>query len=190
MKYWLLIISLIPLVGMSRTELISKFDHQMHEKKVFQKNKISCTHCHNLENGKDNNLLMLSELEKFTFKKTFKQICHDCHQGDKDKEAPKTCYTCHNTPDKLGKIKPQSHEGGFWKNQHANQAKVEGNECQKCHSQNQCVKCHSSKNPVINNNHSRNYKYFHSIEARSNPQKCDTCHGTSYCIRCHVGGIK
>lgn len=176
--------------ALSRPEMIQKFDHQSHEQNVFQKRGVSCSDCHNLENQKDNQFSLLKELEKNTFKKSFKQICHQCHQNASEKQAPQTCYTCHNSPDKLQAIKPQSHLNSFWKSQHSIKAKVSSAECLNCHSQNQCIKCHTTRNPVSNNNHSRNYKNFHSIEARMSPQKCDTCHQGSFCIRCHVGGVK
>ncbi|MBV2167995.1 MAG: hypothetical protein KUL82_04730 [Bdellovibrio sp.] len=190
MMRWILIFAFLPMPLFARTGLIQKFDHQFHETKVFSQNKIKCSDCHNLEESRDQKMTPLEALARTTFKKSIKQICHDCHQGEKFPTAPKACYTCHDTQDRMLNIKPLNHQNAVWKSQHATQARADSSQCVNCHSVNQCSKCHSARNPVTNTNHSRNYKYFHSIEARMSPQKCDTCHNKSYCVRCHLGGVK
>lgn len=167
-----------------------KFDHQMHQEKVFSKDGIRCTSCHQVVETNSGQLQLTDVLLKGmgTFKKPLRQICHDCHQGGRSQTAPQTCYTCHDSQDKLVGVRPVSHQNGAWKSQHALQARSESQSCGTCHSNSQCLKCHASRNPVLPQNHSRNYRLFHSVEARMAPQKCDQCHTQLYCSRCHLGG--
>lgn len=181
---------LISLSCFGRSAVIQRYDHQLHEEKVFLKMKVKCSDCHQMQQSADGQLTVEAMLTKATFKKSLKNICHDCHQNQKIQEAPKECYTCHQSQEMMAVIKPQSHQNQNWKSQHSFQARNESSQCLNCHSQSQCVKCHSSRNPVMNVNHSRNYRYFHSVEARLSPQKCDTCHTKSYCVRCHLGGVR
>lgn len=185
-----LLLTLFSLGSYARTGLIEKYDHQFHEARVFVKNKIKCSDCHNMEETPGQKMSALEALSRSTFKKSLKQICHDCHQGNAYPEAPKACYTCHNTQERMTNIKPLNHQNVAWKNQHATQARADSSQCTDCHSLNSCVKCHSSRNPVTNVNHSRNYKFFHSIEARMSPQKCDSCHNKNFCVQCHLGGSR
>lgn len=192
MKIFILIL-FFSSISFGRTSVIQKYDHQMHEEKVFSKLKVKCADCHQVKEDNQGSLKLESALQQATFKKSLKNICHDCHQNQeviKSSGAPGECYTCHQSQDMMMAIKPQSHQNQSWKTQHAFQARTDSSQCLNCHSQSQCVKCHSTRNPVMNVNHSRNYKFFHSIEARMSPQKCDTCHTKSYCTRCHIGGVK
>lgn len=190
----LIYLSLFSISALARTNQIQRFDHKMHEDKVFAKTKTKCSECHNLKEsklaGSENDLVATESLSMLTFKKSLKSICHDCHQGGKVKDAPKTCYTCHSNQEQMLMIKPANHLGSSWTSQHASQARADSAQCADCHSNSQCIKCHASRNPINNVNHSRNYRYYHSIEARLRPQACDSCHVKSYCTRCHVGGTK
>lgn len=171
----------------SRTPLIGKFDHQFHEQKVFKPNNVSCSVCHNLNTSAATDFKATEELKDATFKKPIKQLCHDCHTGTTYPSAVKQCIFCHDTKERLLQIKPLSHENVAFKERHATEARAFGGQCLNCHTNTQCVKCHVTRNEVINQNHSRNYRYYHSIEARMSPHKCDTCHTQTFCIRCHVG---
>lgn len=177
--------------GFSNPALVQKFDHEFHETKVFSVREMKCQNCHNMaQTESQGKLSPLEALQYSTFRKPLKQICHDCHQNKAEAKAPQTCFTCHNSQERLLGIKPLSHKNGSWKSEHAATARADSSQCLNCHSPSQCVKCHSARNPIMNSNHSRNYKFFHSIEARMSPQKCDSCHTQNYCIRCHIGGGK
>jgi hypothetical protein len=181
----------LPSIVFANTGISSKFDHQFHVTNVFAKNNFQCSQCHNLENTNNGKLKATDLLESKTFKLSTKEMCHQCHQGSAYPSAPKECFTCHDTSERLQNIKPLDHQNINWKSgAHAGLARADSGSCMNCHTNNQCIKCHTSRNSVINQNHSKNYRYFHSIEARMNPAKCATCHTETYCIRCHLGGVK
>ncbi len=171
--------------------ILEKYDHEMHENKVFKENKIECSYCHNFEfSGKSYKAKLKSDIDKSTFVKPMKELCHSCHNNAETRfpKAPQTCFTCHRTLENLKSIKPQNHYGVDWNHNHSLNARVSDDSCVNCHSTSQCVKCHVGRDTVFQQNHSRNFRFYHSIEARFEPHKCDTCHTKNYCMNCHLGG--
>lgn len=172
-------------------KIAAKFDHEFHVTNVFAKNKVQCTLCHNFEKSGSGEYRPTEVLESKMFKLTNREMCHQCHQGTSYPTAPKTCFTCHNSNERLQSIKPINHQNANWRNgAHAGIARIDSASCLNCHSNSQCSTCHSERNTVMNQNHSKNYRYYHSIEARMNPSKCESCHTETYCIKCHLGGVK
>ncbi len=170
------------------SQIVEQFDHEFHKLKVFDPQKIDCTHCHTFNQNQSQQLITLNS-SKSIFNKSLKQICHECHQSPETKytNAPKECFFCHKNNDGLNKIKPINHKNVSWKNTHSMVAKVQGDQCFQCHQESSCTKCHSQRNDIQMNNHNRNFRFYHSIQARLQPQKCDTCHSTNFCTSCHQG---
>jgi hypothetical protein len=191
-RSFLVLFLIFPILALGQINPIAKkFDHQFHMANVFVKNNFQCSECHNIDLSKGKEFKINESLNLNTFKLKPREMCHQCHQGTAYPNAPKECFTCHNTTDKLEVIKPLSHQNANWKNgAHAGMARTDSATCLNCHNNNQCIKCHVGRNEVMNQNHSKNFRYFHSIEARMNPNKCESCHTETYCIRCHVGGVK
>jgi hypothetical protein len=174
--------------------MAKKFNHDMHDEKVFHPQQIKCNYCHNIELNSAGKFKANSNLDKATFQKPLKAICHECHKVEdkqfdpaKSGEAPKSCYTCHDSFEQISVIRPQSHQTKFWKSSHGLKARTESTSCMNCHSNSQCSTCHTQRNDVNQKNHLRNYRFFHSIEARMSPQRCDACHSKTYCTQCHLG---
>ncbi len=174
--------------------MIKKFDHNMHDTKVFIPKQIKCNHCHNVENSPAGKNIPNSSLKDSTFQKPLKAICHECHKvNDKEfkiensEKAPKSCYTCHDSFEKISAIRPKSHQSKLWQSSHGLDARAESSSCLNCHSNSQCSTCHAKRNTILPKNHSRNYRFYHSIEARMSPQRCDACHTKTYCTQCHLG---
>ena len=190
----LLPIFLFPVCVLAANPMIKKFNHEMHDQKVFVPNKIQCNSCHNLGQDSSGKYIANPSLEAATFQKPLKSICHDCHKVEEahydsksGEKAPKSCYTCHDSFEKISAIRPQSHISNFWKSSHGWKARTDGASCLNCHSNSQCSTCHTQRNDISQKNHMRNYRYFHSIEARLAPQRCDACHSKTYCTQCHLG---
>lgn len=170
--------------------ILSMFDHQLHERKVFGIQKIDCSRCHNFSLDPLTNKVMPSENLKFSsFNRPFKEICHSCHTGGEKaySAAPHACYTCHRRPENMSAIKPRDHENLAWKQAHSTAARAGGQLCMNCHMISQCVKCHLRRQDVEPINHSRNFRFYHSIQARAEPHRCDACHTNQYCVNCHLG---
>lgn len=196
MKYRFIFVGLILLVGFlvaSKSDadkiMYSRFSHEVHAQKVFGKDNITCSYCHNFKLDEGTGKITPNpNLTKSIFSKPLKDICHKCHQGTaKYPQAPKSCFNCHSSVDDLKAIKPQGHENIDWKRSHSIVARADGNYCMNCHVKAQCVKCHLRRTDLEFQNHSRNYRYTHSVEARMQPHRCDFCHSRSYCVRCHLG---
>lgn len=174
--------------------MIKKFNHDLHDEKVFVPNQIKCDSCHNLEVDSAGKYKANANLDKSTFKKPVKAICHECHKVE-DKQfdakvsgnAPKSCYTCHDSFEKISVIKPENHQSTFWKSTHGAKARMDGVSCTNCHSNSQCSTCHTQRNDISPKNHLRNFRFYHSVEARMAPQRCNACHTKSYCTQCHLG---
>ena len=166
------------------------FDHVLHENKVFSKFKIDCGHCHNFSyDSATKKIRPNKDFKKTTFSQDLKNICHECHRSAeiKYKRASKTCYTCHQSTDRLQAIVPKNHSNISWKTSHATNARVDGESCMNCHTTSRCVKCHLQQNDIEFKTHSANFKFFHSVQARAQPQRCDSCHSKSFCVNCHIG---
>jgi hypothetical protein len=194
-KLTFLIFFLLPQIALAMNPTVKKFDHELHDRRVFIPQHIECSSCHNMEKDKaTGHFKMTDNISNATFKKPLKRVCHECHKvsdnqynPEKGEKAPKTCYTCHDTFQQISNIKPQSHQNKLWKKSHGLSARVESASCMNCHSTSQCSVCHTQRNDITPKNHMRNYRFFHSVEARLSPQKCDACHSKSYCTTCHLG---
>jgi hypothetical protein len=190
MKY---IITFLFLTMTAQAGVISRFNHEAHEKGAFKNMQFSCSNCHNFSfDAKNINAKADANLENTTFKNDFKTTCHQCHNpvkadDPKYKEVPKTCVICHGTNDLSKVIKPLSHQNAAWKTTHSLNARTEGAICLNCHIQSDCLKCHLRRNDIEMQNHSRNFKFTHSIEARGQPHRCEACHTQNFCIKCHIG---
>ncbi|MEQ1665663.1 MAG: cytochrome c3 family protein [Bdellovibrionales bacterium] len=175
--------------------MVKKFDHDFHDKNVFEPKKVDCSYCHNMEKDKETGVFkMTSGISMSTFQRPLKQICHECHKvadskynPAKSDKAPKACYTCHDSFQQIAAIKPQSHQNKLWKKIHGMSARAESVSCTNCHTPSQCSTCHTQRNDLMPKNHMRNFRFFHSVEARMAPQKCDACHNKTYCTTCHMG---
>lgn len=174
---------------LANVRILSKYNHEMHEIKVFDVYKIQCTFCHNIVQTPGSRQVVLGKtISESTFNKPLKQICHGCHHNNESEyKAPQACYNCHDSATSLNAIKPQSHSSVDWKHSHAMNARADNQSCNNCHSSAQCVKCHAQRNDLSLKNHNRNYRFYHSIEARLSPQKCDSCHTKTFCVSCHMG---
>lgn len=186
----------LPFAGLAWADLswqvgiAEKFNHEMHEAKVFTPGKVQCSKCHNFSlEPSSGKLIPEAALHEQSLKLSLKKMCHECHQGGNPQfeSAPKTCFTCHSSATSLSAIKPQNHSNVAWKKSHALEARIAGDSCLNCHTNSQCVKCHTRRNDIEFENHSRNFRFTHSIEARLQPQRCDACHTKSFCVNCHVG---
>jgi hypothetical protein len=174
--------------------MVKKFNHDFHDQNVFVPGQIKCNSCHNLDMDENGKYKANNNLEKSTFQKPLKAICHECHRSDdknynseKSEKAPKSCYTCHDSFENISAIQPQTHQSKFWKSSHGMNARIDGTSCLNCHSNSQCSTCHTQRNDLSLKNHMRNFRFFHSIEARLAPQRCDACHSKTYCTQCHLG---
>lgn len=189
-----ILVFLFSIFSFATNPMIKKFNHNMHDEKVFVPNQIKCAYCHNVENSGDGKFIPNSNLKNATFQKPLKAICHECHKVD-DKEfkeknsekAPKSCYTCHDSFEKISAIRPKSHQSKIWQSSHGLDARADSSSCLNCHSNSQCSTCHSKRNTILPKNHLRNYRFYHSVEARMSPQRCDACHTKTYCTQCHIG---
>lgn len=169
---------------------LGKFNHDGHLNKIFKPQNIECSHCHNYTHDANSNKVVFNDQAQFSiFKRSLKEICHECHQSDspKHKDAPQTCFTCHSSFEDIRNVKPANHGNIVWKTTHSLDARISGDSCFNCHTTSQCSKCHFDRNDIELANHSRNYKFTHSVQARATPSRCDSCHTKSYCISCHMG---
>ena len=179
-----------PSLSESYDNILSVFDHQFHEKKVFEPQKIDCSRCHNFSlDPSTKKVIPTLDLKFSSFKKPYKEICHSCHTGGEKEysSAPRTCYTCHRSFENILVIKPRDHENLAWKSAHSTAARVNGQSCMNCHMVSQCVKCHLRREDVEPVNHSRNFRYYHSLQVRQQPHRCDACHTKTFCVKCHLG---
>lgn len=177
-------------ISTSFSGVLSRFNHEAHEKGAFKTMQFNCSGCHNFTITKDSIPAKAEPgLTSSTFKYDIKTTCHQCHNTEdtKYKEAPKECILCHSNTDASKQIKPLSHQNAEWKTTHSLNARTEGSLCLNCHIQADCLKCHLRRNDIEMKNHSRNFKFTHSVEARSQPHRCDACHTQNFCIKCHIG---
>ena len=183
-----LTLSALPVFA-SRPELLEKYDHDVHNMKVFNARKIDCTQCHTMRSEPNSKKLKMTDVsEKKAFHSGFAQMCHECHKSNlpENKATPQNCFLCHSSKANLNAIKPRDHDNIAWKKAHATEARGAGASCLNCHTTSQCVKCHTQRNDVELRAHTRNFRFVHSVEARLQPQRCDTCHSKSYCMECHM----
>ncbi len=173
-----------------KLDVVSRFDHEFHDQKVFKPQSVSCDRCHNFKvNPQTGKAAPEDAFEKSTFRMPFKAICHGCHVSAEasKRNAPQACFTCHRSIENLKAIKPQNHMNIGWANSHATNARIDGESCLNCHMTSQCVQCHQRRNDIDLRNHTRNFRFMHSIMARAQPHKCDSCHSRTFCVDCHLG---
>lgn len=172
------------------SEIISRFNHDAHEKGAFKALQFKCSNCHNFTIASDNiHAQPEAGLSNSNLKFNLKMTCHQCHNTEKNrfKAVPKQCILCHTNTNLNKEIKPLSHQNAEWKTTHSLNAKTEGSTCLNCHIQSECLKCHLRRNDIEMKNHSRNFRFTHSVEARAQPHRCDACHTQNFCIKCHIG---
>lgn len=174
-----------------KIDVLSRFDHEEHDRKVFRPKSVSCKHCHNFKVDERTGKAIPEEaLRKSSFRRDFKSICHGCHvsaEAAGKLNAPQACYTCHRSSENLRAIKPRNHMNIGWAGAHATNARIDGDACLNCHMTSFCVQCHQRRNDIELRNHSRNFRLTHSVQARAQPHKCDSCHSRSFCVECHLG---
>ncbi|OFZ20325.1 MAG: hypothetical protein A2Z20_04495 [Bdellovibrionales bacterium RBG_16_40_8] len=171
--------------------ILAHFDHDLHNTKAFPSLNFKCSKCHNVKEDSTNKQITLEpDLEKATFRVKTSELCHQCHKTTDSRYSavPKACTICHRAIENLQKIKPLNHSNVSWKQGHATQARITGNECLSCHSKSTCTKCHLQRNENNLVNHDRNFRFYHSVQARLEPHRCTSCHTQSYCVKCHLGG--
>lgn len=172
------------------TEILSHYDHELHQQKVFAPQGITCNECHYIQVDPTTKKARPEPgFELASVRRSFKEICHNCHQSrdPKNLTAPQGCFTCHQSIENFDAIKPQNHLFIGWNRSHAINARIDGDSCQSCHTNSQCVQCHLRRNDIIPQVHTRNFRYYHSVEARTHPYSCDACHSKSFCTDCHIG---
>jgi hypothetical protein len=170
--------------------ILSRFNHEAHEKGAFKTMQFDCSGCHNFSFGSDKvKAKAEAGLTSSTFKADLKNTCHQCHNTENTKfsQAPKECILCHAKMEGAKEIKPLSHQNAEWKTTHSLNARTEGTSCLNCHIQSDCLKCHLRRNDIQMQNHSRNFRFTHSVEARAQPHRCDACHTQNFCVKCHIG---
>jgi hypothetical protein len=174
----------------SKFDMLLRFNHEIHNAKVFEPKAIPCSQCHNFQvDPKTKRGTPNKDFSKSAFTSSFKTICHSCHNSSekKDQTAPQACFTCHQNIEHFRAITPQNHLNVGWARTHSTNARGNGDSCLKCHTNYQCAQCHLRRNDIEFKNHSRNFRFIHSVEARLKPQTCDSCHSQSFCIDCHRG---